>query len=197
MSQFKYVLQFHDISAPKEVDPSHFREYPASDLLQSIAGQNLKGAAFDVLQMNQERARRAEERNQAFWELCRQTGMPAAHVTPMVAQHPELLGPGANGRPSGQDQQSLLGRVTEHSRRVRLDQMAAAEQALHEQAAEGMAAEEAGAAHATLVAGLGGGAPAGSGGGRALRDEDGGGSAPGAGPDQTRIRVRRSNRDED
>ena len=104
MSQFKYVLQFHDISAPTEVDPSHFREYPASDLLQSIAGQNLKGAAFDVLQMNQERARRAEERNQAFWELCRQTGMPAAHVGPMVAQHPELLGPGANGRPSGQDQ---------------------------------------------------------------------------------------------
>ena len=117
MSQFKYVLQFHDISAPTEIDPSIFREYPASDLLQSIAGQNLKGAAFDVLQMNQERARRAEERNQAFWELCRQTGIPAAYVTPMVRQHPELLGPGANGRPSGEDQQSLLGRVTEHSRR--------------------------------------------------------------------------------
>ena len=104
MSQFKHVLQFHDISAPTEVDPSIFREYPASALLQSIAGQNLKGAAFDVLQNNQERARRAEERNNAFWELCRQTGMPAAHVTPMVVQHPELLGAGANGRPSGQDQ---------------------------------------------------------------------------------------------
>ena len=46
---FQPELQYWDIKGPTEIDPKRIPEFPASDLIQSIAGQNLKGAAFEVL----------------------------------------------------------------------------------------------------------------------------------------------------
>ena len=66
---FEPELQYWDIKGPQEIDPTRIPEFPASDLLQSIAGQNLKGAAFEVLLQNQERAQQADQRNQAFYCL--------------------------------------------------------------------------------------------------------------------------------
>ena len=66
---FEPELQYWDIKGPQEIDPTRIPEFPASDLLQSIAGQNLKGAAFEVLLQNQEKAQQADQRNQAFYSL--------------------------------------------------------------------------------------------------------------------------------
>ena len=49
---FQPELQYWDIRGPTEIDPKRIPEFPASDLIQSIAGQNLKGAAFEVLLQN-------------------------------------------------------------------------------------------------------------------------------------------------
>ena len=90
---FEPELQYWDIKGPQEIDPTRIPEFPASDLLQSIAGQNLKGAAFEVLLQNQERAQQADQRNQAFYSLAQQTGIPAAQLSPMANLDPDLLGP--------------------------------------------------------------------------------------------------------
>ena len=47
---FQVELQYDDIKGPTEIDMIRIPEFPASAALQSIEGQNLKGAAFDVLQ---------------------------------------------------------------------------------------------------------------------------------------------------
>ena len=47
---FEPELQFADIQGPTEIDVSRIPEFPASAALQSIEGQNFKGAAFDVLE---------------------------------------------------------------------------------------------------------------------------------------------------
>ena len=81
---FEPELQYWDIKGPQEIDLTRIPEFPASDLLQSIAGQNLKGAAFEVLLQNQEKAQQADQRNQAFYSLAQQTGIPAAQLSPMA-----------------------------------------------------------------------------------------------------------------
>ena len=86
---FEPELQYWDIKGPQEIDPTRIPEFPASDLLQSIAGQNLKGAAFEVLLQNQERAQQADARNQAFYSLAQSTGIPAAQLAPMVSLDPD------------------------------------------------------------------------------------------------------------
>ena len=112
---FQPELQYWDIRGPTEIDPKRIPEFPASDLIQSIAGQNLKGAAFEVLLQNQERAQQADARNQAFYSLAQQTGIPAAQLSPMVNLDPDLLGPGANGRPAHVDQSGLATKRLERS----------------------------------------------------------------------------------
>ena len=47
---FQVELQYDDIKGPTEIDMTRIPEFPASAALQSIEGQNLMGAAFDVLQ---------------------------------------------------------------------------------------------------------------------------------------------------
>ena len=97
---FQTELQYDDIKGPTEIDPTRIPEFPASSALQSIEGQNLKGAAFDVLQAYAEQARMADMRQEAFYTLARETGIPAAQLQPMVALTPALLGP--TERPAAQ-----------------------------------------------------------------------------------------------
>ena len=84
---FQPELQYWDIKGPTEIDPKRIPEFPASDLIQSIAGQNLKGAAFEVLLQNQERAQQADARNQAFYSLAQQSGIPVAQLSPLSLIH--------------------------------------------------------------------------------------------------------------
>ncbi len=93
-SAFRYDLQFPDIRGPTEVDLQRIPEYPASSVLQSIEGQNLKGAAFDQLSLNQAVADQARQRNEAFYQLARDTGIHAAHLQPIVEIAPTCLGQG-------------------------------------------------------------------------------------------------------
>ena len=60
---FRYDLQWQDIKGPSEIDPKRIPEFSASSVLQSIQGQNLKGAAFDVLQAYADQARMADMRH--------------------------------------------------------------------------------------------------------------------------------------
>ena len=85
-------MQYDDIVGPTEIDMTRIPEFPASQALQSIEGQNLKGAAFDVLQSYAEQARMADMRHEAFYTLARETGIPAAQLQPMVDLNPDLLG---------------------------------------------------------------------------------------------------------
>ena len=63
---FQVELQYDDIKGPTEIDMTRIPEFPASAALQSIEGQNLKGAAFDVLQAYADQARMADMRHEAF-----------------------------------------------------------------------------------------------------------------------------------
>ena len=64
---FQVELQYDDIKGPTEIDMTRIPEFPASAALQSIEGQNLKGAAFDVLQAYADQARMADMRHEAFY----------------------------------------------------------------------------------------------------------------------------------
>ena len=75
-------MQYDDIVGPTEIDMTRIPEFPASQALQSIEGQNLKGAAFDVLQSYAEQARMADMRHEAFYTLARETEIPAAQLQP-------------------------------------------------------------------------------------------------------------------
>ena len=149
---FRPELQYWDIRGPTEIDPQRIPEFPASDLLQSIAGQNLKGAAFEVLLQNQERAAQADARNQAFFALAGQTGIPAAQLAPMVALDPDLLGPGASGRPAHQDQGGLVQMVGAQSQAEEAQRLARQTEALHQQALAETRRQEQEALHAALAA---------------------------------------------
>ena len=126
--------------------------FPASDLLQSIAGQNLKGAAFEVLLQNQEKAQQADQRNQAFYSLAQQTGIPAAQLSPMVNLDPDLLGPGANGRPAHVDQSGLISMVSAQSESEEAQRRARIEAAAHQHALDVARQQEQEALHASLAA---------------------------------------------
>ena len=90
---FQVELQYDDIKGPTEVDMTRIPEFPASAALQSIEGQNLKGAAFDVLQAYADQARMADMRHEAFYTLAQETGIPAAQLQPMVDLNPDLIAP--------------------------------------------------------------------------------------------------------
>ena len=149
---FEPELQYWDIKGPQEIDPTRIPEFPASDLLQSIAGQNLKGAAFEVLLQNQERAQQADQRNQAFYSLAQQTGIPAAQLSPMVNLDPDLLGPGANGRPAHVDQSGLVSMVSAQSEAEEAQRRARLEAAAHQHALDVARQQEQEALHASLAA---------------------------------------------
>ena len=83
-NMFQVEMQYDDIVGPTEIDMSRIPEFPASQALQSIEGQNLKGAAFDVLQSYAEQARMADMRHEAFYTLARETGIPAAQLHVLV-----------------------------------------------------------------------------------------------------------------
>ena len=85
-------MQFSDIQTTTEIDMTQIPEFPASSALQSIEGQNLKGAAFDVLEAYAQAAHNADMREDAFHQLARQTGIPASQLQPMVELNPDLLG---------------------------------------------------------------------------------------------------------
>ena len=96
---FQVELQYDDIKGPTEIDMTRIPEFPASAALQSIEGQNLKGAAFDVLQAYADQARMADMRHEAFYTLAQETGIPAAQLQPMVDLNPDLIGPRPGGLP--------------------------------------------------------------------------------------------------
>ena len=64
---FQVELQYDDIKGPTEIDMTRIPEFPASAALQSIEGQNLKGAAFDVLQAYADQARMPDMRQSIPW----------------------------------------------------------------------------------------------------------------------------------
>ena len=66
--------QFDDIRPPTELDISRIPEFPASAALHSIEGQNIRGAAMDVLHAYAAQSQMADERNQNFYALQRETG---------------------------------------------------------------------------------------------------------------------------
>ena len=149
---FQPELQYWDIRGPTEIDPTRIPEFQASELLQSIAGQNLKGSAFEVLLQNQERAQQADARNQAFYSLAQQTGIPAAQLSPMANLDPDLLGPGANGRPAHVDQSGLVSMVSAQSEAEEVQRRARQETAVNQHAAEVAREQEQEAFHARLAA---------------------------------------------
>ena len=89
---FQYEMQYADIQPTTEVDMTHIPEFPASAALQSIEGQNLKGAAFDVLEAYAQASHNADMREEGLHALQRHTGIPVSHLQGMVEMNPDLLG---------------------------------------------------------------------------------------------------------
>ena len=146
---FQVEMQYDDIVGPTEIDMSRIPEFPASQALQSIEGQNLKGAAFDVLQSYAEQARMADMRHEAFYTLARETGIPAAQLQPMVDLNPDLLGHTA--RPAAQAHAELVGHIATRSERDRMNTMAQAQGHIMGELAAEDAQEAAHAAHTAPI----------------------------------------------
>ena len=89
---FQYEMQYQDIQPTTEIDMTQIPEFPASSALQSIEGQNLKGAAFDVLEAYAAASHNADMRADAFHELARHTGIPASQLQTLTDMNPDLLG---------------------------------------------------------------------------------------------------------
>ena len=142
-------MQYDDIVGPTEIDMTRIPEFPASAALQSIEGQNLKGAAFDVLQSYAEQARMADMRHEAFYTLARETGIPAAQLQPMVDLNPDLLG--HTERPAAQAHAELVGHIATRSERDRMNTMAQAQGHIMGELAAEDAQEAAHAAHTAPI----------------------------------------------
>ena len=143
---FQVELQYDDIKGPTEIDMTRIPEFPASAALQSIEGQNLKGAAFDVLQAYADQARMADMRHEAFYTLARETGIPVAQLQPMVDLNPDLIGPRPGG-PAAGSHADLVSHISRRSERDRRNAMAQAQGHLIDELADDDAQAAAHAAH--------------------------------------------------
>ncbi len=143
---FQVELQYDDIKGPTEIDMTRIPEFPASAALQSIEGQNLKGAAFDVLQAYADQARMADMRHEAFYTLARETGIPAAQLQPMVDLNPDLIGPRPGG-PAARSHADLVSHISRRSERDRRNAMAQAQGHLLDELVDDDAQAAAHAAH--------------------------------------------------
>ena len=143
---FQVELQYDDIKGPTEIDMTRIPEFPASAALQSIEGQNLKGAAFDVLQAYADQARMADMRHEAFYTLAQETGIPVAQLQPMVDLNPDLIGPRPGG-PAAGSHADLVSHISRRSERDRRNAMAQAQGHLLDELVDDDAQAAAHAAH--------------------------------------------------
>ena len=143
---FQVELQYDDIKGPTEIDMTRIPEFPASAALQSIEGQNLKGAAFDVLQAYADQARMADMRHEAFYTLAQETGIPVAQLQPMVDLNPDLIGPRPGG-PAARSHADLVSHISRRSERDRRNAMAQAQGHLLDELVDDDAQAAAHAAH--------------------------------------------------
>ena len=48
-NMYRYETQYHDMTVDRGLDPRKIPHYPINDFMQSVAGRNLAGAAWDEL----------------------------------------------------------------------------------------------------------------------------------------------------
>ena len=97
---YRVELQYHDIGPPEELDASKIPSYPLNDAMQSVAGRNIAGAAWDLLAAKQVQMEQAMQRAEQFRAMA-----AAAQVPPVFVHPPPNAGPpgpqGDPGRSSG------------------------------------------------------------------------------------------------
>ena len=59
---YRYETQYHDMTVDRGLDPRKIPHYPINDFMQSVAGRNLAGAAWDELAALQAKGAQAMQR---------------------------------------------------------------------------------------------------------------------------------------
>ena len=77
---YRYVAQYHDLEGSTQVDPSRIKSYPVNDFMQSVAGRNMAGAAWDLIAQKNEQEAAAMQRNEIIRNISMETGIPEVHL---------------------------------------------------------------------------------------------------------------------
>ena len=77
---YRYVAQYHDLEGSTQVDPSRIKSYPVNDFMQSVAGRNMAGAAWDLIAQKNEQGAAAMQRNEIIRNMSVETGIPEVHL---------------------------------------------------------------------------------------------------------------------
>ena len=77
---YRYVAQYHDLEGSTQVDPSRIKSYPINDFMQSVAGRNMAGAAWNLIREKNEQGAAAMQRNEIIRNMSVETGIPEVHL---------------------------------------------------------------------------------------------------------------------
>ena len=77
---YRYVAQYHDLDGSTQVDPSRIKSYPINDFMQSVAGRNMAGAAWNLIREKNEQGAAAMQRNEIIRNMSIETGIPEVHL---------------------------------------------------------------------------------------------------------------------
>ena len=78
---YRYVTQYHDLDGGStQVDPSRIPSFPINDFMQSVAGRNLAGAAWDLIAQKQAQGAQAMQRDEIIRNMSAETGIPEVHL---------------------------------------------------------------------------------------------------------------------
>ena len=83
---YRYITQYHDMHQDRGLDPSKIPHYPINEFMQSVAGRNLAGAAWDQIAAMQAKGAQAMQRDQEIREISVATGVPEVHLHSSVPQ---------------------------------------------------------------------------------------------------------------
>ena len=86
MEMYRYETQYHDVTVDRGLDPRKIPHYPINDFMQSVAGRNLAGAAWDKIAAMQAQGAQAMQRDQQIREVSVATGVPEVHLHAAVPQ---------------------------------------------------------------------------------------------------------------
>ena len=91
---YRSETQYHDVTVDSGLDPRKVPHYPIIDFMQSVAGRNLAGAAWDQLAAMQAKGAQAMQRDQDIREISVASGIPEVFLHQSVPQgHSHWLRP--------------------------------------------------------------------------------------------------------
>ena len=100
---YRYETQYHDMTVDTGLDPRKIAHYPINEFMQSVAGRNIAGAAWEQLAALQAKGAQAMQRDQDIRAISAATGTPEIALHSSIPQGHEgvATGGGGGGGPPG------------------------------------------------------------------------------------------------